>query len=346
MSGRRSLDLALQGGGAHGAFTWGVLERLLEEERIQIDALSGASAGAINAVVFAHGCLTGGRHGARQALWSFWKQVGRAARQAGWHANAFEYFIGPWVPPSRVHAFVDFWSRLVSPYQFNPLNLNPLADILRRHVDFDRLRRAEDLKIFVSATQVRTGRLRVFRNRDLSVDCVMASACLPLLFHAVSIEGEDYWDGGYVGNPALLPLIAEAPAHDLVLVQINPSARQGTPRSPQEIMNRLNEITFNNSLIQQMRAVAILKQALEAEGPRPGGPRRNPLFESVANLLVHRIEAEEPLGRLDDLSKLNPQWDALVRLHGLGRRAADAWLDRCFDALGARSTVDLAVDYL
>ncbi len=337
---RRRVDLALQGGGAHGAFTWGVLDRLLEDERLEIDALSGASAGAMNAVVLASGLLDGGRRGAREALRRFWSRVSRAAR-AG---SVLGGFFGDWGlagPPLAWYA--DWMPRALSPYQFNPFDLNPLRDILRDEVDFERLRSGPGPRLFVSATQVRTGRLREFRRTELTVDAVLASACLPMLYRAVVIDGEAYWDGGYVGNPSLLPLIAESPAHDLVLVQINPSSRDEVPTTNRDILDRLNEITFNASLVKELRSIALMRRLLDLEGPLPPG-RRAPLFEQVAALRMHRIHAEAELSRLGAGSKLDPTWPVLSRLHRIGRDAADEWLAGNFAHLGRRSTMRLDDD--
>jgi NTE family protein len=342
----KTVDLALQGGGAHGAFTWGVLDRLLEDERIEIRGLSGTSAGAMNAVILTHGLLTGGRGAAQQELWSFWKAVSRSARANIFNHSAYELFFGGWLRLySPTFVIFDFFSRLLSPYQFNPLNLNPVKEILEQTVDFKKIRETDRIRIFVAATNVHTGRLRVFRNRDITADAVMASACLPLLFQAVEIEGEAYWDGGYTGNPAILPLIAESTPRDLVLVTINPSFRRDIPRVPREILNRLNEITFNNSLIKEMRAVTILKQLLEVE-KTPPRKFEQALFDQVARMHAHRIHAEEELGELDVTSKLDPQWQFLIHLHGIGRRAASQWIDVNFEALGRRSTIDLAESFL
>jgi NTE family protein len=342
----KTVDLALQGGGAHGAFTWGVLDRLLEDERIDIRGLSGTSAGAMNAVIMTHGLLTGGRAAAQQELWSFWKAVSRSARVSVFNHGAYELFFGGWL---RQHspAFLvsDFFSRLLSPYQFNPLNLNPVKEILEQTVDFKKIHETNRIRIFVAATNVYTGRLRVFRNQEITADAVMASACLPLLFQAVEIEDEAYWDGGYTGNPAILPLIAESAPRDLVLITINPSFRRDIPRVSRDILNRLNEITFNNSLVKEMRAVTILKQQLDAE-KTPPRKFEQALFDQVARMLVHRIHAEEELGELDATSRLNPQWQFLIHLHGIGRRAASRWIDANFEALGRRSTIDLADSFL
>jgi NTE family protein len=236
--------------------------------------------------------------------------------------------------------YVDWFTRVFSPYQLNPLDINPLRDLIAGEVDFDRVRACNKVRIFVSATNVRTGQLREFRGHELSADAVMASACLPLLFRAVEIDGEAYWDGGYVGNPSLLPLIAESPAHDLVLVQINPSRRERLPTSPQEILDRLNEITFNSSLIKELRSLALLKQLLKAEGQPPAGGRAS-LFAQIDALCLHRIEAEAELASLGAASKLNAAWPFVSRLHRIGHDAADHWLARNFAHLGRRSTLDL-----
>jgi NTE family protein len=338
---RRRIDLALQGGGAHGAFTWGVLDRLLEDERIEIDALSGASAGAMNAVVLAAGLLDGGRGGAREAMRRFWSRVSRASGAGG----VLRGFLGDWGlagPPLAWYA--DWMPRALSPYQMNPFDLNPLRDILRDEVDFDRLRAEPGPRLFVSATQVRTGRLREFRRDELTADAVLASACLPMLYRAVEIDGEAYWDGGYVGNPSLLPLIEQSPAHDLVVVQINPSSRDAVPTTSRDILDRLNEITFNASLVKELRTLALMRRLLDLEGPGAPG-RRAPLFEQVAALRLHRIDAEAELSRLGAGSKLDAAWPVVSRLHRIGRDAADAWLSRNVAHLGRRSTMRLD-DYL
>jgi len=334
---RKRIDLALQGGGAHGAFTWGVLDRLLEDERLEIAAVSGTSAGAMNAVVLADGLMAGGRAAARERLRRFWTRVSRAA-SAG---TALAALFGDWsFRGSPLAWYADWVLRTFSPHQFNPLDINPLRDILAEEVDFERVRGCDRMQLFVSATSVRTGRLREFRGPELSVEAVMASACLPTLFRAVEIEGEAYWDGGYVGNPSLLPLVAESPEHDLVLVQINPSCRDEVPTAAHEIVDRLNEITFNSSLVKELRTLALLRQLLEGEGP-PSAQGRAPFFAQVAALRLHRIDAEEELAQLGAASKLNAAWPFVSRLHRIGRDTANHWLARNFTHLGRRSTLPL-----
>jgi NTE family protein len=337
----RRIDLALQGGGAHGAFTWGVLDRLLEDERIEIDAVSGTSAGAMNAVVLADGLMAGGRQGAREALRRFWGRVSAASGRGPMVPQALAAFFGNWsLEGSPVGMYLDWVGRSLSPYQFNPLDINPLRDILAAEVDFERVRACSKLRLFVSATNVRTGRLKEFRQSELSVSAVLASACLPLMFRAVEIDGEAYWDGGYLGNPSLLPLIAESPAHDLVLVQINPSRREALPTTASDILDRLNEITFNSSLVKELRALALLQQLLRLEGGPPAGDRVS-LFTQVAALRTHRIEAGAELAGLGAASKLDTGWSFLMRLHRIGYGAAQAWLDTHFTHLGRRSTLGL-----
>lgn len=234
--------------------------------------------------------------------------------------------------------YADWITRVFSPYQFNPLDINPLRDIVAAEVDFERVRRCDRLRLFVSATNVRTGALREFRGPELTPDAVMASACLPTLYRAVEIDGEAYWDGGYIANPSLLPLVAESPAHDLVLVQINPSFRSRVPTTAQEILDRLNEITFNASLVTELRSIVLLKQLLKAEGMPPTAGRTS-LFAQIDALRLHRIDAEEELAELSAASKLNAAWPFVARLHAIGRDAADRWLARNFTHIGRRSTL-------
>ncbi|WP_207537564.1 patatin-like phospholipase family protein [Sabulicella rubraurantiaca] len=340
------LDLALQGGGAHGAFTWGVLDRLLDE-RIEVSGISGASAGAMNAVVLADGWLSGGAAGARSALWRFWKRISRAARRHSPFRTPFAAVFPPglvWTGEAAMRLFVAPWAAALqtmagnpSPYQFNPLNLNPLLDILRDSVDFARLRAAESPRLLIAATDLRSGEMRLFRNAELTAEAVMASACLPNLFQAVEIEGNAYWDGGYLANPPLFPLLHEAGADDLLLVQLNPPRREAVPRDTDAIMARLNEVTFNAGLVRDMRGLALLREALVAEGE--DHEFRNPFFARVKRLRLHRIAASEDDIRLRPGSKLDPEWGALIRLHGLGSRAAETWLEGLGASLGRQSTL-------
>ncbi len=338
---RLPIDLALQGGGSHGAYTWGVLDRLLQEERLLITAISGTSAGAMNAVAVAAGLMEGGREGARAALRRFWTRVGQATPFNALPPGPLADVLGPrnpWLAP--LYAYTDWLGRTFSPYQLNPLNLNPLRDILRETVDFDRVRDCHKVGLFIAATHVCSGRLRIFRQAELTVDMVLASACLPLLFQAVEIDGEAYWDGGYAGNPSLLPLIIESPADDLLLVQINPTLREGTPTAAQEIVDRANEITFNASLLKELRGIALLKQLIRDE-VRPDHHYHEPAFERVDHLRVHKLDADAALTRLGASTKTNTNWSFLQDLHRIGHAAADRWLQTHGKDLGRRASFDL-----
>jgi NTE family protein len=327
------VDLALQGGGAHGAFTWGVLERLLEEPWLRIDGISGTSAGAMNAAVLADGHAAGGADGARAALENFWRSVSRAALLSPLRRTPLDVLLGRWtLDYSPAFVAMDLASRLFSPYDLNPGGANPLRDILAEIIDFDRLARAP-IKVFVTATNVPTGRGQVFRNDAITPDVLLASACLPTLFQAVEIDGEAYWDGGYSGNPTITPLVRECASHDTILVQINPVERPGTPRTAREILNRLNEVSFNAVLLKELRMIALLRQVAEpgdCEGAR------------WARMRVHRI-ASEQMTSLGYSSKLNAEWDFLCLLRSEGRRSAEAFLDRHGQDLGRRSSLNLDV---
>jgi NTE family protein len=306
-----------------------VLDRLLEENALEIAAVSGTSAGAMNAVVLAGGLQEGGRDGARTALRRFWTRVADSAPASPFALNPFTALFG------------EMMTRVASPYQLNPLNLNPLRRILATTVDFERLRHGDAPALFVAATAVSTGKLRVFRRAELDAERVLASACLPMLFQAVEIDGEAYWDGGYVANPPLLPLVRESPAHDLVIVQINPVRRAELPRRAQDILDRVNEVSFNSSLVHDMQNLALLKRLIEDEGV-PGHRYREPLFRQVDALRVHRIHGDAEFLALGARTKLHANRAALESMHAMGRSAADAWLAWHRRDLGRRSSVELS----
>jgi len=326
-----SVDLGLQGGGSHGAFTWGVLDRLLEEPWLVFDGISGTSAGAMNAVVMADGLAAGGPPQARVALEQFWKRVSDAALLSPLRRGPLEILTGRWtLDYSPVFAALDIAARVFSPYDLNPLGANPLRQILADSVDFKRLGRAP-IKIFVTATNVRTGRGRIFRNTDITPDALLASACLPTLFQAVEIDGDPYWDGGYSGNPTMVPLIRECSSSDTILVQINPIERPGIPRTAREIHNRLNEVAFNAVLMKELRAAALLRKAAD---PGSGEGR------VWAEMRVHRI-ASDVMIDLGYSSKLLAEWEFFWMLREEGRKAAQAFLDTHGMDLGLRSTLDV-----
>lgn len=334
----RSIDLALQGGGSHGAFTWGVLDALLEDERLQPEGLSGTSAGAMNAAVLASGWAHGGRAGAREALAKFWAAIGGASGCWG--------VPGPTLPALPAWAYNrhllpgyaawESWWRLWSPYQLNPLGLSPLRDIVRHHVDEAALQRGP-LKVFVTATAVRSGQPRVFSGAELGVDALMASACLPQLAQAVTLGGEPYWDGGYTGNPALWPLVYETGTDDLLLVQINPLRREATPLTAPDIADRLNEITFNASLAAELRAIAFVQKLL---ADRRVDPTR------YKALRLHRVADEAGLAPYGASTKLTTDPGLLRALFTLGRAAGERWLAAHAAAVGRRGTVDIAQVFL
>lgn len=331
--GPKPVSLALQGGGSHGAFTWGVLDRLLEDERIEIKAISGTSAGAMNAVVLADGVYKGGRDGARAALRRFWQNASRSAVLSLVQRTPWDKLTGNWsMNHSPGYLVVDMITRLASPYTLNPLGLNPLQDFLDEHVDFDAVHACDAVQLFISATNVRTGRVRVFDNRDLTSRAVMASACLPNLFPAVEIDGEGYWDGGYSGNPALHPLIYNSDVRDIVIVQINPTEVPEIPRTAREILERVNEITFNSSLLAELRAIRFVTRQLAAGHLDP---------KMYKTMHIHSIDGEADLHGLGASSKLNAEWAFLQMLFDRGRGAAERWLAQNFEQIGQRSTLDL-----
>src|SRR5262250_2722247 len=328
-----SVDLGLQGGGAHGAFTWGVLDRLLEEPWLVFDGISGTSAGAMNAVVMADGLAEGGPPQARAALERFWKRVSDAALLSPLRRGPLEILTGRWtLDYSPLFAALDIAARVLSPYDVNPLGSNPLRQILADSVDFERLVKAP-IKLFVTATNVRTGRGRVFRNAEVTPDALLASACLPTLFQAVEIDGEAYWDGGYSGNPTITPLVRECRSRDTILIQINPVERPGTPRSARDILDRLNEVSFNAVLLKELRMMALLRKIADP-GDTEGA--------SWAGMRIHRV-ASDLMVELGYSSKLNAEWDFLCMLRDAGRSAADSFLTAHGADLGRRSSYDLDV---
>lgn len=328
----RGVNIALQGGGSHGAFTWGVLDRFFEHDRLWIDAISGTSAGAMNAVAAAHGMHEEGAVGARAKLNEFWRQVSKAGRsspiQRSWWAKA----TGSWsLETSPGYQWMNMFQSLASPYDLNPFDYNPLREVLGEVVDFDRVRRCTDMGVFISATNVETGRVRVFDRKEITLDSTLASACLPYMFKAVEIEGTPYWDGGYMGNPPLFPFFHGSPSQDIIIVQINPIKRPGTPKSAAEIQNRINEITFNSALTHELRAIDFVRRLLDAGQLEAGKYKR---------MNVHVLDLCPQIAKLDATSKLNTEWDFLQFLFETGRDVAGKWLDENFENIGVRSSVN------
>jgi NTE family protein len=335
----KPVTLALQGGGAHGAFTWGVLDRLLADERLSIAGISGTSAGAMNGAMVAEGLMcNGGAETARSELERFWRAISRMGRFAPFARTPLDAMADPWnLDYAPGYVMFDAISRYLSPYQFNPMNLNPLQDLLAEVVDFERVRACDRMALYVSATNVRTGKIRVFDRTELTPAAVMASAALPHVFQAVEIDGEPYWDGGYMGNPAIFPLIYGCETPDVVLVQVNPLQRETTPTTTPEINDRLNEITFNATLMREMRAIAFVTELVDAGRLDPSRYKR---------LYVHRVDVPSEMRSLTASSKFNAEWDFVTYLRDLGRRQAAQWIDANIDALGVRSTVNIESDYL
>jgi len=335
----KKLNLALQGGGAHGAFAWGVLDRLLEDERVEIEGISATSAGAMNATVLTYGYATGGRQGARKALDGFWRRVAHIAALSPFQATWLDRLMGnKSLENSPAFLWLEMMTRLVSPYQLNPANYNPLRDALEGSVDFDAMHTEPlPIKLYISATNVRSGKVKIFCGNDVTADAVMASGCLPFLFQAVEIDGEHYWDGGYMGNPAIYPLIYNCGSRDVLVVHINPLQRDQVPMTAGEIMNRVNEISFNSSLMREMRAISFVTSLIDDGKVQPNGMKR---------MLIHALSAEDVMGKLGVMSKLNADWEFLAELKDIGRGHAEAWLERNYEDLGRRSTVDIAKTYL
>lgn len=336
-----TLDLALQGGGTHGAFTWGVLDRLLETPEISVGAVSGASAGALNAAVLISGLVSGGPGEAAARLRAFWKAVNRSARQTT-ILPFLEAFPAAFQTADMLWSMVSAGGISVAPSpRLGRMAQGILRDILEEHVDFDAIRSPEASKIFVSATNARSGASRIFRNADLSVDALLASACLPMNFPPVTIDGEDYWDGGYSANPPILPIVQESDCSDLLLVTVNPITRKETARAMNEIPGRISEMMFNLSLVKELRGLSMMKEDMGAWQFLGTG-----LIRAIRDLRLHEIHDEEAMSKVDPRSKMTPVWHLLTHLHETGRHAADVWMETCSGDLGKRSTARIAERYL
>jgi NTE family protein len=325
-AGAKTVSLALQGGGSHGAFTWGVLDRLLEEKGLAFEGITGTSAGAVNAVVLADGLASGGREGAREALGAYWRKISLLSSRI--------------VPPTPLNKAMNFPLGLVfltyfaSPYQMNPFNYNPFKEFLREAINFERVRQQTAVKLFLCATNVQTAKIKIFRGEEIGLEHLLASTCLPLLMQAVEVDGEYYWDGSYAGNPAIFPLVYDCAARDILMIHVTPAERPGIPTTSPAIMNRMQEISFNTALIREMRTIDHFNRLID-EGKLAGGKR----------LLVHFIEAEDLVRDIPWWSRLNADWDFLMHLHELGRARAEEWLDNNFERIGVESTVDLKERY-
>lgn len=334
----KRINLALQGGGAHGAFAWGALDALLADGRLGFDAVSATSAGAMNAVVLADALTDGDHEHARERLTAFWQAIADAGKL--W--SPVQPLRGPFghelpVEMSPAYWAFDTMTRLFSPYELNPFNFNPLRTVLEGHVDFEKLRATAGLGVNLCATNVETGKPRIFTRAELTVEKVLASACLPILFQTVEVEGEHFWDGGYIGNPAIFPLIYNSPSHDVVIVHINPIVRRGVPKTAPDILNRINEISFNSSLMREMRAIAFVTKLIDQ-----GKIHRS----DMKHMLIHSIRSDELMATHSVASKLNPDWEFLCELKTSGEQVAARWLREHYADVGVRSSVDLQAEFL
>ena len=336
-SGVKTINLALQGGGSHGAFTWGVMDRLLEEDSIAIEGIVGTSAGALNGAVAAYGIALGGNAGAREALAAFWRRVADDAKFSPLQPTWLDQKLSPgnldWSP---AYHWIEALTRAVSPYQLNPGNHNPLREILEASVDFSVLRRS-NVRLYTCASNVLTGRIRVFECHEASADTVLASACLPHMFQAVEVDGEHYWDGGYMGNPPLFPLIYNCGSRDVLLVMVNPIEIKEVPTTANAILDRVNTLSFNSNLMREMRAINFVTHLIDGGFDDNGRLKR---------MLLHTIDAADQMRELSASSKLNVSWDFLVWLRDLGRARAGAFLDEHYDKLGRVSSTDIAQRFL
>ncbi|MEM6781424.1 MAG: patatin-like phospholipase family protein [Pseudomonadota bacterium] len=338
----KTVNLALQGGGAHGAFAWGILDKLLEDGRLDVEGLSATSAGTMNALAFAQGMTESGKDGAREKLENFWREISKEGdiyspvrgmpfdrmTGIGNGENPFGYFM------------FDTLTRIFSPYQFNPFDINPLKDVLERCIDFDVLQSCECMKLFISATNVKTGKVKVFKTQDVTLDVALASGCLPFLFKAVEIDGQHYWDGGYMGNPALYPLFYDTKSSDIVLINLNPIERDEVPTTAPEIMNRVNEISFNSSLLKELRAIGFVKRLIEED------IIKDEYKKDFKDLLIHPVRADGAMKDYSVASKFDTDWGFLTELRDLGREKMSDWFDEFYDNIGVRSSVDLREEFL
>jgi len=335
---KKNITLALQGGGAHGAFTWGVLEGLMQDGRIHVEGISGTSAGAVNGTVFLDGFIRGGTEGALANLRVFWERVSQAGLQNMMSLIPSAVPQQMWnLDDTGTFAMFDLVTRMFSPYELNPFDINPLRDILAEMIDFEAMRDHREIKLFVTATNVKTCKPKVFKTTEMSVDVLLASACVPLLFKAVEVDGEHYWDGGYMGNPSIYPLIQTCHSKDVVIIQINPLQRSEVPTKSRDILNRITELSFNSSLVREMRGFATITALIDA------GKLTD---DRYAKVHFHMIEPDEDLSAMGVSSKFNTEWRFLEFLHEMGLATARKWLTSNFDALNSHSSVDVFATFL
>lgn len=336
MAKRKTINIALQGGGAHGALTWGVLDKLLETQLFTFDGVCGTSAGSMNAIVLAQGLIDGGEEGARQALYDFWHAVSRYGQQLKTMMPLLpaDLFFFNYLQAPLASIFLRNIVHMLSPYQFNPLNFHPAEEILQQLIDIEKIKQQTKLKLFICATNVKSGKIHIFNNKDLSIDVLLASACLPKLFQAVKVGEEYYWDGGYLGNPPIFPLIYDTNCKDIVILHVVPIARPTIPTTVDEIDIRLREVSFNSSLMREMRAIAFVSKLIDNEWLKPEVSNR------LKKINLHCLRADAAMLDFSLESVYNPNWDFLLQLRDLGRQAATTWLEKNYDAIGKKTSVD------
>ncbi len=345
---KKPINLALQGGGAHGAYTWGVLDYLLEDDRLDFEGVSATSAGAMNAAALAYGKTQGGAEQARETLEDFWKEISRAGqvfspvKRTPWELSAgLNPFMPNWsLANSSAFAFFESFTRALSPYQFNPLNFNPLKDVIERTIDFDIVHACECVKLFITATDVQNGTAKVFQNKEIDHEVLLATAALPFLFQAVEIKDRFYWDGGYMGNPSLWPLFYHAESRDILMVHVNPISREEIPKESYAIDNRINEITFNASLLKELRAIDFVKKLINED------MLKDEYKDKYKDILFHAIRADDVMCDLSIASKFDTDWNFLTYLRDLGRNQAKLWLEAHFDDVNERASINIQEDYL
>jgi NTE family protein len=336
----KGVNLALQGGGAHGAFVWGVLDRLLEDGRLEIEAISATSAGAMNAVALASGISTGGPEAARKALHDFWREVSQMDLLFDAYSRWNQWIQALKLPPEYhpFHAMIHFLTHTLPPNLLNPLKFNPLKALLLKVIDFERLNVSPPApQLFLNATNIRTGKIKVFQTPTLTVDAVLASACLPPYFQAIEVDGEHYWDGGYLGNPAIYPLIYRRGSKDVIIAQVTAIRRDELPASAADVLHRITEISFNSSLMREMRAIAFATRLIE-NGELDGNKH--------SRMLIHWIGNDRLMSTLGTATQFHPEWSLLCRLRDEGRETAGKWLDQNFEHIGCRSTADVTEMFL
>ncbi|MFA6301779.1 MAG: patatin-like phospholipase family protein [Legionella sp.] len=332
---KHRINLALQGGGAHGAFTWGVLDKFLESELFEIDSISATSAGSMNAVILAQGLLNGGEKGARELLYEFWHSMSEYGQKFGVTAqNPIDMFLQPFLGTPLSYTLFSTMINLYSPYEFNPLNYNPLQEVLESIIDIDAIKKQQIIKLFICATNIRTGKIRIFNTNELSIDAVLASACLPKLFQAVEIDNEYYWDGGYLGNPAIFPLIYNSECRDIIVVHTIPDEREEIPKTVAEIDMRLREVSFNSSLKREMRAIAFVSRLID------DGAINKVYQRKLKKLFMHCVKADNKIKQYPLSTVYSPDWDFLVDLRNLGRKQASLWINHNYQALGKKTSLD------